>query len=506
MKRKTVWRSLKEEQVFKPDKANKERFPSYERSIEEQVLSVLTTGTTANLFYVRAKENLKEMLDVLRKCEDLDYLAKATIYARTEGFMRTLPIASLVEISRRYPKLFKEIANKICLNPHDWQQFIDISRSKTVRSGVGRALKERIIATIMNLSTYHAIKYPKAVADMINIARPREEVNPTIINYIKKNVHEGDKQLEALKLLKETEDEGKVIEAIEVGRLPFEVVTGSVKKMTPKIWEALLYQAPFFNLIRNLNNFGRNGVFNKKANLDYVVKTITDIEAIKHSKLFPFRFYLGYRFLEDFNGSGKLKNALQKAVELSIANVPIIEGKVAIASDVSGSMSSNLTGDYSVIQCIDLVGLFTGCLVKRCKQLPIVLPFESDVREDIAVEALSKETIFEIAKVFYPTGGTSLSAPVEWLINKQEAVDYFIAFTDNEEWVGRSFLDAFMDYKRNIAPNCKAYLVTLLPYRDYPTPPQIEDVFYIYGWNDNVLKYITTNPRKQLEEALATKW
>lgn len=506
MKRKTVWRKLRQEALPKPDKLNREGFPSYKRTIEEEVLAVLMTGTTANLFYARAEENIKEMLGVLRKCEDLQFLAKATVYARNKGFMRALPIAALVEISRRSPQVFREIAGKVCQNPHDWQQLIDIARSRMIRRGVGRALKGQIIKAISEMSVYHAMKYPRAVNDMINIARPREDVNPTVINYIKRKVHEGNEQLEALKVVKTSENEDEVIEAIEKGRLPYEVVTGSVRKMTPRIWEALLYQAPYFNLIRNLNNFGRNGVFDSRENLDYAARRITDENAIRQSKLFPFRFYVAYRMLGDFRGSERLRNALQIALEKSVANVPELDGRVAIASDVSGSMSSNLTGDYSVVQCCDLVGLFTGCLVKRCRELPIVLPFDNDVREDIASQVYRKETVMEMASCFGAHGGTSLSAPVEWLIDKGEAVDYFIAFTDNEEWAGRSFLEAWQDYKRDVAPHARAYLVTLLPYRDFPAPPQAEDVHFIYGWSDAVLRYITTDPKKQLAEVMATRW
>ncbi|MCW7078207.1 MAG: TROVE domain-containing protein [Canidatus Methanoxibalbensis ujae] len=495
MKRRTVWRKLREK--AKPDKLNREQFPAYSRTIEEDVLSVLMTGSTANLFYVNAEENLTEMLSVLRKCKDTEFLAKATIYAREQGFTRTLPIASLVEISRRDPSMFKKIAARICKNPHDWQQFIDICRSQQIRKGLGRALKEEIIRAIAEMEEYHAMKYPRAVEDMINIAHPHESVNPRVIRYIKKKEHEGE-QLRYLKIVKTSENEEEIIEAINSGALPYEVVTGSVRKMTPRIWEALLYQAPYFNLIRNLNNFGRNGVFNNPDNLEYAVRRITDDNAIRHSKLFPFRFFIAYRMLKGFRGSDRLKHALALALEKSVANVPALEGKVAIASDVSGSMSSNLTGDYSVVQCCDVVGIFTACLIKKCRELPIVLPFDEEVREDIAAKIYEKDTIMKIASCFGAWGGTSLSAPVEWLIRKRERVDYFIAFTDNEEWRGRPFIEAWTDYKE-IAPECVAYLVTLLPYRDYPVP-EMEDVYFIFGWSDAVLRYITTDPRKQIEE------
>ena len=500
MKRKTIWRKMSQEVIAKPDHANKEGFPSYKRTIEEEVLSVLMTGSTANLFYTKAEENIKRMIEVIQLCKDSEYLAKATIYAREKGFTRTLPIASLVEISRRYPHLFRKIARRVCRNPKDWQTFIDIARSRLIRRGVGRAVKEEMIKILSETSVYHAIKYPRAVADMINIARPREDVNPTVIRYIKRREHEGNEQLEALKVVKTSENKDDIIEAIERGRLPYEVVTGSVRKIAPRIWEALLYQAPYFNLIRNLNNFGRNGIFNKEENLDYAVRRITNERAIKQSKLFPFRFYVAYCMLEDFTGAERLRSALRIALEKSVANVPELDGKVAIASDVSGSMSSSLTGDYSVVECCDIVGVFTGCLIKKCRKMPIVLPFDDDVREDIASNIYGKETVMEIASCFGAWGGTSLSAPVEWLIRKREPVDYFIAFTDDEEWVGRSFLEAFLEYKQVIAPECKAYLVTLLPYRDFSAPPQIEDVYFIYGWSDAVLRYITTDPREQLHE------
>lgn len=503
MKRQSVWRGTRTSAptartLPAPEKLSKEGFPSYTRTIEEQVISVLTTGSTANLFYVKAEENIKNLIDVLQKCDDLEFLAKATIYAREKGYTRTLPIASLVEISRRDASTFKQINKRVCLNPHDWQQFIEIARGKLIRKGLGRAVKKEIHKVLSNMSEFHAIKYHKAVEDMINVSRPHPKVNPFIIYYIKNKVHAGE-QMQMLEKLKKSQTEEDAIKAIEEGKLPYEVVSGSTK-MTPKIWETLLYNAPYFFLIRNLNNFIRNGVFDKKENLNYALSRIKNKKQIANSKLFPFRFYIAYKMLIESNSTKVLRNALEDAIEISTENIPNIEGKVAIASDVSGSMISSLTGDNSVVQCIDIVALFSAILIRKCSEMPILLPFESKVREDLANKMYSKETIMGMASAFHPTGGTSLSAPVEYLINKKIPVDYFIAFTDNEEWVGREFLEAFLDYKENIAPECKAYLVTLLPYGDAPAPPDIKDVHFIYGWSENVIRYITTNPERQLEE------
>ncbi len=512
MKRKNPWKSVSrlgvaDKEIPKPDRINYEGFPAYSRTPEEELLNVLMTGTTANTFYASMPENLMQFADLMIKFEDVEFMAKATVYAREHGYMRMMPIASTVALSTKDRELYELIVHRVCRTPTDWQKLIDICRAKVFRNGLGRMIKRTIIQALATMPTYHAMKYPKAVKDMIRIARPREEVNPAVIKYIMEGDHSLDYQLEALYRLKTAESDREVIKAIQDGRLPFEVVTGSVKKMTPAIWEALLYQAPYFNLIRNLNNFLRNGVFDREENIEYAVKKIANKEAIRNSKLFPFRFYVAHEMLKreasrlnKEKSARRILNALRKAVEISVESMPEIDSKVVIAPDVSGSMSSHVTGDYSVLQCIDIVGIFTAMLIKKCKQLPILLPFESKIRYDMAQKAYEGETVFDIASAFVPTGGTSLSAPIEKLLNNREKVDYIVAFTDNEEWVGRSFIEALNDYLR-FNPEVQIYLVTLMPYRHYPVPVDYPNVHFIFGWSDSVLRYIlTTDPAKQMEE------
>jgi len=505
MARKNVWRQFREFGEY--DHLNKEGFPSYDRPLEEQVLSVLMTGSTANLFYTKATTNIEHAHNVLNQA-DPEFLAKACIYARN----------GLVELSAKDPKLFRKIAPRICQNPHDWQTLIDIARSGVVRKGCGRAIKTAIIEALRGMSEYHAMKYPQAVRDMIRIARPHERVNPTVIKYIMEGKHEGE-QLAVLKKLKECSDDNALYELIIEGRLPYEVVMGSIPRATPAVWEALFHVAPYFNLIRNLRNFAEAGVFNNEDNVEEAIRRIADPEAVRKSRLFPFRFYAAYAMLREVGLSPTafpLYDALERAMEISLQNVPPIEGRVAIAPDTSYSMTSHLTGDYSAVRCIHLVGVFTAAL-KACTHYPLILPFNSNVRMELGKEVHLARGIIDTVSVFSNSvgGGTSLSAPVAWLTENGVEVDYFIAFTDNEEWVGTPFRRiwqeytnkiapearrAWQEYTSKVAPEARAYLVTLLPYGDAPTPPADRNVHYIYGWNDNVLKYITApDPSAQVE-------
>ena len=52
------------------------------------------------------------------------------------------------------------------------------------------------------------------------------------------------------------------------------------------------------------------------------------------------------------------------------------------------------------------------------------------------------------------------------------------------------FLPTWFAYKDQIAPDAKAYLLTIAPYRHAVAPPDTPDIHYIYGWSDSVLHYI----------------
>ena len=506
--RLSPWSSVFKKDIPTPNKANKEGFPAYRGTPEMNLLSYLMTGSPTGYFYLNRDANLVEFADFLNNCADSEFLAKATIYARNNGYMREFPIAALVRLSVVDKPLFWKAYPRVLHNPHDWQKLIDVARSGAFRKGLGRMLKRAIISAIAEMKPYHAVKYPQAVRDMIRIARPNEKINPAVINYIMKGDHSGDELFEALAKLKAEEDPKKAAEIIRTAGLPYEVVTGSVKQMTPEIWDALFDIAPYFNFVRNLKNFLVNEVFNDREKLERAVKRLTDKEAIRKSKLFPFRFYEAYIMLK-YDGTyimlkchevaNVLREALARAVELSVENVPPLEGKTVIAPDVSGSMSS-LVLRKSAMRCYDIVRIMTGILYRKSRDV-MLLPFNHELQLAVAEEVQRKfedgENLIEATMPLGANGGTSLSAPIEYLIQNKIEVDNIIAITDNEEWVGRRFVEALNEYFK-INPDVNVYLITLIPYRDYPAPPGWGRVRFIFGWSDAVLKYIAEPPEAQV--------
>ena len=70
-------------------------------------------------------------------------------------------------------------------------------------------------------------------------------------------------------------------------------------------------------------------------------------------------------------------DALQDALEVAIANVPAIQGRVYVCPDVSGSMSSPVTGfrkgATTAVRCIDVAALVAAAETKDVSRVIRIL-------------------------------------------------------------------------------------------------------------------------------------
>ena len=71
-----------------------------------------------------------------------------------------------------------------------------------------------------------------------------------------------------------------------------------------------------------------------------------------------------------------------------------------------------------------------------------------------------------------------------------------LGITDNIEWAtdqsGRhGFLPTWRAYRQRVAPEAEAFLITIAPYRHAMAPGGEPGVHSIYGWSEQVLRYIS---------------
>ena len=120
-------------------------------------------------------------------------------------------------------------------------------------------------------------------------------------------------------------------------------------------------------------------------------------------------------------------------------------------------------------------------------------------------------------------GGTAIAAPITKLMEQRREVDVFIGITDSIDWyygvetrdlcmgmrpeVEGPFIKVWRKYKDRVAPNAKAFLITVAPYGYSVSPPDEKDVSIIYGWSPDVLRFIAHRSAGvgQLDAVKATK-
>lgn len=494
------------------DRVNHEGFPAFARSVEEQYVQTLLTNTLGHTFYASIGENYAVAKDVHQRIlsQDPAFAARAIVYAREQGFMRLQPIIGLVYLSLADRTLFRAIFPRVILTPGDLLDFVQIVRSKQIRTGLGRAIKEVINRWLNGISEYHLIKYGSdagaklSLRDTLRLTHP-QPVDPqhdALFLYLTDRQKWRDTygeqiatllpQIDAVERLKRADDGAEIRALIQQGRLPYEVVTGAIRPDTAT-WSLLVRQMPYLALLRQLNTLQRAGVLADAETVGYIVERLTNIEALRKAKVLPFRLHSAWvAFTAATEQEQRIAQALEQALEQAFVNLPKLPGVVAIAPDVSGSMSGSISHP-SKVRYIDIAAIFCGALLKASSR-SIVLPFEINVvKIKLTADQPLMQTVAQLTAI--GGGGTAVSAPISELLKRRTAVDVFIGITDNVEWAtdgdgNRGFLATWRRYRETVAPRAQAFLITIAPYPHAVAPQEEPGVHYIYGWADHVPAYI----------------
>ncbi len=270
---------------------------------------------------------------------------------------------------------------------------------------------------------------------------------------------------------------------------------------TKDVWEELIDSGKLgmMAMVRNLNN-----ILNSKAeNLDKVLNAFGNEEAVKKSKILPFRFYSAYINVENNpNSSSKVLDALETGVETSTKNIPMLKGKTCIAIDVSGSMSGTISLN-SQVRCVDIAALLGAMASKICED-SIVMTFDTNIKRQ---SFSSKNGIIANAKSITPTwGGTAIGLPLVELLDNNIYVDRIIILSDNEvnaridypfqyydderKKIGKplSCQELFELYKKYVNKNVILHGVDLVGYGTSQFRGKNE--FIISGWNEKIFDFI----------------
>ncbi len=139
--------------------------------------------------------------------------------------------------------------------------------------------------------------------------------------------------------------------------------------MDGKAWEAVIPSMGYMALLRNLRNFDDAEISEKTR--EAIKAKLTDPAEVARNRQLPLRFFSAWRSLATLHWG----EALERALELSLANVPSLTGRSLVMVDVSGSMASGMSG-RSTAQRWELAALFGAALAVRASHADVVA-FES---------------------------------------------------------------------------------------------------------------------------------
>jgi 60 kDa SS-A/Ro ribonucleoprotein len=475
---------------------------AYDLRAPHRLAQIAATGTMYPTFYVNGETQAKDILDAASKCDPL-FVAQTAVYAREKGYMKDMPALLVAHLSTRdCGPVFSLAFRRVIDNGKMLRTFVQIMRSgvvgrkslgtrpkKLVQEWLERAFDRRLIDA--------SVGQDPSLADVIKMMHPKplNAARKALYAYLIGKPHHYDLLPEAIHEF----EAFKLNPRARVPNVPFQMLTA--QPLTAEHWAAIGRNGGWHMVRMNLNTFARHGAFTQPGFTEFVVNKLVDPAEIARAKVFPYQLLTAYHMV-DAQVPYAVKDALQDAMELAVQNVPAIDGRVVICPDVSGSMSSAVTGyrkgATSVVRCIDVAALMASALL-RVNRNALVLPFEGSVVSTRRLSLNPRDTIMTNARKLSSVGGgsTNCAAPLAHLLSTGQKADVVIFVSDNESWVNSNSYgwgghygrgtEVLETWNRLKVSNPKAKLVCIdLTPNTTTQAPERDDILNVGGFSDNV--------------------
>lgn len=470
---------------------------AYALSDAAALAQLAMTGTFSDVFYATAEDQTAKVLELAKKVEP-EFLAKLAIYSRKQGFMKDMPaVLMAVLLSRGENVLFKK-AFKLAIDDFKMlKNFVQAVRSGTTgRKSLGSTARNAVREFLDSKSDSElfagSIGNDPSLADVIKMVHPK----PTSTKRANMYAYLIGKPFEA-KLLPEEVRAFEAFKANPTGTPPdvnFQFLSSI--KMDSKQWSALAESMSWHTLRMNLNTLERNGALADNDTVIAVANKLADAKTVKKLKVFPYQIMSA--FLNATTTNARIKNALQDAMEAATENVPEF-GETAVCVDVSGSMSSPVTGSRpgatSTVRCVDVAGLVASAVLRKNPN-SIVIPFDySTYAADLNPRDSVMTNAVKLAQ--YGGGGTNCAAALQRLNQLKAKLDLVFYVSDNMSWVdfgrtssygGTAMASEWAAFKKR-NPKAKLVLLDIQPYTNTQVKTD-KDVLNIGGFSDKVFDVV----------------
>lgn len=468
---------------------------AYRLSDAAALAQYVATGCLNDTFYADATTQLDTVL-CLCAAVPPTLVAKTAIYARQSGYMKDMPALLTAWLARHDPERLTAVFARVIDNGRMLRNFVQILRSGVVgRKSLGSRPK-RLVQNWINerndqqlLSA--SIGNDPSLADVLKMMHPKPPTpaRAAFYAYLLDKPHEAALLPEIVQALErfKTDPEAPLPD------VPFELLTAL--PLQPQHWVAIACQAPWQMTRMNLNTFARHGVFKVGGMAQRIADRLRDPATIRRSRVFPYQLFSAYIMTDD-DIPEMVRDALQDALNVALENTPTLDGTIYVMLDVSGSMSSPVSGyrkgATSKIRCIDVAALIAAALLAKNPQVEI-LPFDTQVHP---LRLNRRDSILTHAQTLaaFGGGGTDCDLPLQQLNQQKARGDLVIYVSDNQSWAdlqrgrGTETMRQWQIFQQR-NPKARLACINLQPYTTVQAQSRA-DILNVGGFSDAVFNVL----------------
>jgi 60 kDa SS-A/Ro ribonucleoprotein len=480
---------------------NASQAPAYAYTPRHRLAQLAATGCLGQTFHASAEAQLDAVLALANEV-DPAFVARTALHARQAGHMKDMPALLAATLAVRDVALLGQVFGRVVDNGRMLRNFVQILRSGAVgRKSLGSRPKKLVQQWLLSATEqqllHASVGNTPSLADVVKMVHPKPDEPWRAAWFawlIGKPVDEAalPPLTQAFERFKRESAQGL---AGDVPDVPFQMLTALALSATQ--WAQIARTGSWQMVRQNLNTFARHGVFALPGLAEEIAAKLRDPQAVAKARVMP------YQLLSAFKAAGDtvpamVRDALQDAMELALANVPSFDTRVVVCPDVSGSMSSPVTGHRgsatSSVRCIDVAALVSAAVLRKNASAR-VLPFEAGV---VSLTLNARDSVMTNAQALARIGGggTNCSAPLALLNAEGASVDLVILVSDNESWVDanrRGATQTLREWELLKARNPRARLVCIdLQPGATTQAAERRDILNVGGFSDAVFALVST--------------
>ena len=440
-----------------PNTLNFENGRAFTQTAKLELVSVLLTTFLEDEFYRTEKQTTEKIRELITKVGDARFVAKAALYARHNHGMRSVShlVAGELAKSVKGASWTKGFYAQVARRPDDVMETLGYYLAVYGRP-IPNSLKKGLGAALARFDEYQVAKYRREhgafkMVDAVNLLRPK--ATPALSKLVRGEL--GPAQTWETKLTQAGEAE----------------TADGVTAAKSRAWGELVRERKlgYLALLRNV----RNILTQAPELVGELCEQLADEVAVRRARVFPFQFLSAVDVLKQGNlpGASRVMDALNEAIDHSLANVPKFEGNTLVALDSSGSMAGRPQ---------TIGSLFAATLVKATGA--DLMLFSDDARY---VTLNRRDPTLTAARgIPFMSGGTNFNAIFQ---RANRAYDRLVILSDMQGWIGGGApVKALADYEQRFAAAPRIHSFDLKGNGTLQFPQ--ERVYCLAGWSDRVFE------------------